>query len=150
MSLVSTSPSAVLPQILNLSPAHYGRPMDILRNCRNDLELARLSNLRIRLLLHATPLSAHTSKFRSQDGRNRSPVCNFCSLGLPEDSFHLVSICPAMQPIQDMWLPKIYGLKSPPPPALLKDRTLGIVRLDDQASLLRFLADLFAYKTNLI
>ena len=143
--MISTSSSVILPQILNLSPPHYGRPADILRNFQHNLELARLSNLRLQLLLHATSLSAHTSKFRIEEGRDQSPTCKLCSLDLPEDTQHFISICPALQPIQDMWLPKIYGSISPPP-SVISDHALGISWVDKQDLLLRFLADLFAYR----
>ena len=72
--------------------------------CTKDLKLSRLSNLRIRLLLHATSLASHTCSFHPIGGLPRSPVCLLCSLGVCEDILHFLSKCPRLHSIRDPWL----------------------------------------------
>lgn len=129
-------------------PRFYGQPAQLLRCVQGELSLARLSNVRIRLLLHTSSLCADTSKFRDQPGRDRSPTCKLCQLDQPEDAFHCITTCPALQPVRLMWLPKIYS--STPPPQVLFDHALGIVQSFHQDLLLRFLADLYSLRANLL
>ena len=144
----SAGPS--MDHILRLSlPTRYGRPVHILHSCRNNLSLARLSNLRIRFLLKATSLAKHTSCFHPTDGRVRSPICPLCNSNAHEDAIHFIALCPLLQPIRNMWIPKIYP-SSPPPPDTLCDHVLGIVWIDQQDLLLKFLADLYQYRASLL
>ena len=144
----SPSPSMSYVVRLPLSLSHYGRPAPPLYLLRHDLILARLSHTRIRLLLKASSLASHTSCFNPRAGRDRSPICTLCSLGQPEDPIHFICICPSLQPIRDLWLPKIYGSTLPDPSTIL-DHVLGIVWTDQQDLLLKFLADLFHYRATL-
>ena len=126
----------------------YGRPAVIIHSFKKDLKLSRLSNLRIRLLLHATSLASHTCSFHPIGGLPRSPVCLLCSLGVCEDILHFLSECPRLHSIRDPWLRKLYN--SPPPPRTLVDHVLGIVWFEDQESILRFVADLYHYRTSVL
>ena len=82
---ILTSPSSSLVHIAQLPLPRYGRPAQVLHAFRVNLTLARLSHLRVRLLLRATTLATHTSCFSPKEGRDRSPVCSLCSLNQPED-----------------------------------------------------------------
>ena len=130
----------------SLFSGKYGHLSPILHEFSHNLALARLSSLRIRLLMKASSLNAHTSNFRAVVPRVRSPICSLCSLGCVEDAVHFISICPALKPIRDMWLPKIYA-SSVPPPETVCAHVLGLLWCDDiQATLLKFLADLYSYR----
>ena len=143
----SSMPS--LSDIARLPPeSKYGRPATIIHSFKKDLKLSRLSNLRIRLLLHATSLASHTCSFHPIGCLPRSPVCLLCSLGVREDILHFLSECPRLHPIRDPWLRKLYN--SPPPPRTLADHVLGIVWFEDQESILRFVADLSNYCTSVL
>ena len=64
----STLPS--LSHIVNLPPAiRYGHPAPIIEKVKHNLSLSRLSNLRIRLILHATSLASHTVVFNTPRGQ---------------------------------------------------------------------------------
>ena len=128
-SMPSLSDIARLPHA-----SKYGRPAVIMHSFKKDLKLSRLSNLRIRLLLHATSLASHTCSFHPIGGLPRSPVCLLCSLGVCEDILHFLSECPRLHSIRDPWLRKLYN--SPPPPHTLVDHVLGIVWFEDQESTL--------------
>ena len=138
--------NSTLVHINQLPPTIYGRPALLMQRFRHDLTLARLSILRVRFLLHATALNSHTSCFHASLRRDRSPECRLCDLSVPEDIFHFIAQCPALDHVCAMWIPKIYS--TPPDPALLVDHVLGISGLDslDQHSLLRFLADLYSFR----
>lgn len=145
--VVASNQGSTLSLIMQLPlPRLYGESSQVLRSFRSNLSLARLSNLRVRLLLHATTLSAHTSRFRDQEGRDRSPLCRLCPLDQPEDPLHLITSCPTLLKIRVMWLPKIYG-NSVPPPLTIFNHVMGIEWFDHQELLLRFLADLYAYRS---
>ena len=104
----SASLHPTLSDVSRISPPKYGRPVDILQLFKHDLTLARLSLLRIRLLLHVSSIRSHTSSFRVTDLiSNRSDICLLCDSNTPEDLLHFISVCPALQPIRAMWLPKI-------------------------------------------
>ena len=49
-----------------------------------------------------------------------------------------------LQPVRDMWFPKIYS--SPPTPALVINHVIGVVWSEDQELILRFMADLYNYR----
>lgn len=144
----TASPSPSMVHIARLPLPHYGRPSQVLHEFRSNLTLARLSHLRVRFLLHATTLASHTSVFSPREGRDRSPVCTLCSLNQPEDLEHFICSCPALQQIRDMWLPKIYG-STLPCSATISDHVLGIVWIDHQDSILKFLADIYQYRVSL-
>ena len=71
----STLPS--LSHIVNLPPAiRYGHPAPIIEKIKHNLSLSRLSNLRIRLILHATSLTSHSAVFNTPRGQPpRSSSC---------------------------------------------------------------------------
>ena len=138
--------------ISRLSVPKYGRPSDLLNITRSDLTLARLSLLRIRLILHVSSIRSDTRSFRPTElFPIRSSSCSLCDLNAAEDVLHFIALCPALNPIRDMWLPKIYR-NAPPPSHLLVEHALGISGLDniDQHLILRFLADLYAFRSILI
>ena len=149
----SASLHPTLSDVSRISPPKYGRPVDILQLFKHDLTLARLSLLRIRLLLHVSSIRSHTSSFRVTDLiSNRSDICLLCDSNTPEDLLHFISVCPALQPIRAMWLPKIYANVPLPSPHVILDHVLGIFGLDslDQSLVLRFLADLYAFRSILL
>ena len=148
VSLALGSPSTIL-QILQLPQSASGRPANIIARCRNDLTLSRLSGLRIRLLLHATTLRYHTSRFRPSSDDDRSPICPLCSMDVPEDPLHFVAVCPALLPIRQIWIPKIYG-STPPTPPTICDHVLGIQWHCSQNHILRYLADLYKFRAIVI
>jgi len=152
VSFFDSSPSPTLVDLLRISPPKYGVPIDVLQIFKHDLKLARLSLLRIRLLLHVSSLNSHTCSFRVTDRFSiRSDRCQLCQLAATEDLLHFLSVCPALQPVRDLWLPKIYGSTTPSNHDIV-DHVLGIACLDslDQLLILQFLADLYAYRSNLI
>ena len=142
-----------LSDVSRISLSKYGRPVDILQLFKQALTLARLSLLRIRLLLHVLSICSHTSSFRVTNLiPNRSDTCLLCDSNTPEDLLHFISVCPALQPIRAMWLPKIYANVPLPSPHVILDHVLGISGLDslDQSLVLRFLADLYAFRSILL
>ena len=84
----TTLPS--LSHIVNLPPAiRYGHPAPIIEKVKHNLSLSRLSNLRIRLILHATSLASHTAVFNTPRGQSpRSSSCLLCSTDSSEDLGH--------------------------------------------------------------
>ena len=142
------NPGPTLQHILQLPLLKYGRPSQLLSFCSKSLSLARLSNLRIRLLLHATSLRAHTSRFRVSSDNDRNPNCNLCHLAQPENALHFIAVCPALTPIRRLWVPMIFS--SPPTNQSLFDHVMGFVWIPEQDLLLRFLADLYHYRSILL
>ena len=152
VSLNPDTPSSLIDLVRN-PPPKYGHPMDILLISKHNLRLARLSSLRIRLLLHVSSLGAHTSPFRLSDRFPvRSDDCLLCHSNKKEDLVHFISVCPALQPIREMWLPRIYHDVDIPDPDEIADHVLGVSGLAsvDQLLALRFLADLYAYRYTLL
>ena len=146
----TTMPS--LSHIVNLPPAiryMYGHPAPIIDKVKHNLSLSRLSNLRIRLILHATSLASHTAVFNTPRGQSpRSSSCLLCSTDSSEDLAHFVFQCPALQTVRNTWFPKIYS--SPPTSALVINHVIGVEWFEDQELILRFLADLFSYRAKLL
>ena len=139
-----------LSHIVNLPPAiRYGHPAPIIEKVKHNLSLSRLSNLRIRLILHATSLASHTAVFNTPRGQSpRSSSCLLCSTDSSEDLAHFVFRCPALQTVRDAWFPKIYS--SPPTSALVINHVIGVEWFEDQELILRFLADLYSYRAKLL
>ena len=128
---IATMNNSTLVHINQLPSTLYGRLALLMQRFRHDLTLARLSILRVRFLLHVTALNSHTSCFHASPRRDRSPDCRLCDLSVPEDIFHFIAQCPALDHVRAMWIPKIYS--TPPDPALLVDHVLGISGLDSLA-----------------
>ena len=124
-------------------------PLLLLKKSKHNLSLSRLSNLRIRLILHATSLASHTAVFNTPRGQlPRSSSCLLCSTDSSEDLAHFVFQCPALQTVRDTWFPKIYS--SPPTSALVINHVIGVEWFEDQELILRFLADLYSYRAKLL
>ena len=140
----STLPS--LSHTVNLPPAiRYGHPAPILEKVKHNLSLSRLSNLRIRLIHHATSPASHTAVFNTSRGQPpRSSSCLLCSTDSPEDLRHFVFQCPALQLVRDSWFSKIYSFS--PTPALVINHVIGVEWFEDQELILRFMADLYNYR----
>ena len=152
VSLNPNTPPSLIDLVRN-PPPKYGHPMDILLISKHNLRLARLSSLRIRLLLHVSSLRAHTCSFRLSDRfPARSDDCLLCHSNDKEDLAHFISVCPALQPVREMWLPRIYHNVDIPDPDEIVDHVLGVSGLAsvDQLMALRFLADLYAYRYTLL
>lgn len=143
---IESSNQPSLSHIVNLPPAvKYGHPAPIIEKVKQNLSLSRLSNLRIRLILHATSLASHTAVFNTLRGQPpRSSVCLLCSTDSPEDLQHFVFECPALQSVRDTWFPKIYS--SPPTSAEVINHVIGVEWFDDQELILRFVAELYSYR----
>ena len=90
--------------IAGLNPRLHGKPSSLITCFRNDNDLTRLNNFRLRLILNCAALNHDTAKFHPRLNRSRDPICSLCK-GACEDTRHVVSMCPALQHIRDAWLP---------------------------------------------
>ena len=127
----------------------YGRPPPIVYHFRHNLKLSRLSNLRFRLLLHALSLALHTSNFNDiPNTQPRSRLCSLCPLNETEDLHHFIFRCPSLQPIRDIWFPRLY--EAPPLSSQVVNHVLGIDWFEDQEAILRFVADLYSARAKIL
>ena len=76
--LEASSHMSSLSDVINVSYPFHAKPLPIVTCFKGDISSARLSNFRIRLLLHCPALNKDTAVFHLRANKSRDPLCSLC------------------------------------------------------------------------
>ena len=108
LTLEAASHMSSLSDVINLRFPYNAKSLPIITCFKGNVHFARLNNFRLCLLLHCPGLNLDTAIFHPRANRSRDPLCSLCkSEAENSNPRHVISICPALQPVRKLWLPKL-------------------------------------------